>query len=50
MPEFGKGIAYRAGVATVAIAMGVALLVLRGVPDNFHLSMSQLTSTSSSGT
>jgi MFS transporter, UMF1 family len=36
MPIFGKAIAYRAGVATVAIAMCVALLILRGVPDNFQ--------------
>jgi MFS transporter, UMF1 family len=34
-PGFGKGIAYRAGVATVAVAMCIALLILRGVPDNF---------------
>ncbi len=34
-PSFGKGVAYRAGVATVAIAMCVALLIMRGVPDNF---------------
>jgi MFS transporter, UMF1 family len=34
-PSFGKGIAYRAGVATVAIAMCIALLIMRGVPDNF---------------
>lgn len=38
MPVFGKGIAYRAGVATVAIAMCVALFILRGVPDNFNTS------------
>src|SRR6202521_4493513 len=31
----GTGFAYRAGVATVAIGMVVALLMLRGVPDNF---------------
>jgi UMF1 family MFS transporter len=36
MPTFGKGIAYRAGVATVAVAMCIALLILRGVPDRFH--------------
>ena len=36
MPTFGKGIAYRAGVATVAVAMCIALLILRGVPDNFN--------------
>lgn len=34
-PGFGKGIAYRAGVATVAVAMCIALLIMRGVPDNF---------------
>lgn len=34
-PSYGTGIAYRAGVATVAVAMCVALLILRGVPDNF---------------
>lgn len=36
MPNFGEGIAYRAGVATVAVAMCVALLIMRGVPDNFR--------------
>lgn len=36
MPRFGTAIAYRAGVATVAVAMCVALIILRGVPDNFH--------------
>jgi UMF1 family MFS transporter len=36
MPVFGKAIAYRAGVATVAIAMCMALLILRGVPDDFQ--------------
>lgn len=35
-PNFGKGIAYRAGVATVALAMCIALFIMRGVPDNFH--------------
>ena len=35
-PKFGTGIAYRAGVGTVAIAMCVALLILRGVPENFQ--------------
>lgn len=35
MPSFGTGIAYRAGVATVAVAMCIALLIMRGVPDNF---------------
>ena len=32
-PSFGTGIAYRAAVGSVAVAMIVALLVLRGVPD-----------------
>ena len=31
----GTGFAYRAGVATVTIGMILALLMLRGVPDNF---------------
>jgi UMF1 family MFS transporter len=31
----GTGFAYRAGVGTVAIGMILALLMLRGVPDNF---------------
>jgi UMF1 family MFS transporter len=35
MPRFGTGIAYRAGVATVAVAMCIALLIMRGVPENF---------------
>ena len=34
-PHFGQGIAYRAGVATVAVAMCIALFVLRTVPDHF---------------
>ena len=34
-PSMGAGFAYRAGVATVAIGMTLALLLLRGVPDNF---------------
>jgi MFS transporter, UMF1 family len=34
-PSVGTGVAYRAGVATVAIGMVLALLMLRGVPDNF---------------
>ncbi|MEO7218026.1 MAG: MFS transporter [Gemmatimonadaceae bacterium] len=34
-PSFGTGIAYRAGVATVAVAMCIALLIMRGVPENF---------------
>jgi UMF1 family MFS transporter len=33
--SMGVGFAYRAGVMTVAIGMGLALLMLRGVPDNF---------------
>lgn len=36
MPTFGKGIAYRAGVGTVAVAMCVALLIMRGVPETFQ--------------
>jgi len=34
-PSMGTGFAYRAGVATVAIGMMLALWMLRGVPDNF---------------
>jgi hypothetical protein len=34
----GTGIAYRAGVFTVAIGMALALWMLRGVPDNFSRS------------
>jgi MFS transporter, UMF1 family len=34
-PSMGTGFAYRAGVVTVAIGMSLALLLLRGVPDNF---------------
>ena len=34
-PSFGTGFAYRAAVATVAVAMLLALLILRKVPDNF---------------
>lgn len=34
-PSMGTGFAYRAGVATVAIGMILALLLLRSVPDNF---------------
>jgi MFS transporter, UMF1 family len=34
-PSMGTGFAYRAGVVTVAIGMSLALLMLRGVPDNF---------------
>jgi MFS transporter, UMF1 family len=34
-PILGKGIAYRAGVLTVAVGMALALWTLRRVPDNF---------------
>ena len=34
-PSMGTGFAYRAGVATVALGMILALLMLRGVPSNF---------------
>jgi hypothetical protein len=34
-PSMGTGFAYRAGVATVAIGMILALLMLRSVPNNF---------------
>lgn len=34
-PSMGTGFAYRAGVVTVAIGMSLALVMLRGVPDNF---------------
>jgi UMF1 family MFS transporter len=34
-PSFGTGFAYRAGVATVALGMSLAVLMLRGVPDRF---------------
>ena len=34
-PVFGKGIAYRAGVLTVALGMALALWTLRRVPNNF---------------
>ncbi len=37
--SMGVGFAYRAGVATVAIGMTLALLLLRGVPDNFGRSV-----------
>ena len=36
-PVVGQGIAYRAAVGTVALAMVIAFLVLRGVPDRAHL-------------
>jgi UMF1 family MFS transporter len=35
--SMGVGFAYRAGVVTVAVGMVLALLMLRGVPDNFRL-------------
>jgi MFS transporter, UMF1 family len=38
--SMGVGFAYRSGVATVAIGMVLALLLLRGVPDNFKESVS----------
>jgi UMF1 family MFS transporter len=38
-PSMGVGFAYRAGVATVAIGMTLALLLLRKVPDNFSKSV-----------
>lgn len=34
-PSLGVGVAYRAGVLTVAIGMALAFWMLRGVPDNF---------------
>ncbi|HEX8849173.1 MAG TPA: MFS transporter [Gemmatimonadaceae bacterium] len=34
-PSFGTGFAYRAAVGTVAVAMLVALVILRKVPDTF---------------
>jgi UMF1 family MFS transporter len=34
-PSMGTGFAYRAGVATVAVGMILAVLMLRRVPDNF---------------
>jgi MFS transporter, UMF1 family len=37
--SMGVGFAYRAGVATVAIGMILALLMLRKVPDNFSQSV-----------
>jgi MFS-type transporter involved in bile tolerance (Atg22 family) len=36
-PHFGTGFAYRAAVASVAVAMVVALFILRKVPDTFRL-------------
>jgi len=40
-PTLGTGIAYRAGVGTVALGMVLALLMLRGVPDRFAASSSR---------
>jgi UMF1 family MFS transporter len=34
-PSMGTGFAYRAGVGTVALGMILALVMLRGVPNNF---------------
>jgi MFS-type transporter involved in bile tolerance (Atg22 family) len=34
--SMGTGFAYRAGVATVAVGMTLAFLLLRKVPDNFR--------------
>ena len=34
-PIFGRGVAYRAGVVTVAVGMSLALWTLRRVPNNF---------------
>jgi hypothetical protein len=34
-PSRGQGFAYRAAVASVGLAMLIALFVLRKVPDNF---------------
>ena len=48
-PVFGKGIAYRAAVGTVAVAMAIALLLLRGVPDNSRAPAVQLSDDSSGG-
>lgn len=35
-PVFGQGVAYRAAVGTVAVAMIIAFTILLGVPDKFH--------------
>ncbi len=40
-PSMGTGIAYRAGVLTVAIGMALALWMLSGVPDNFSRTASR---------
>ena len=37
-PGFGTGVAYRAAVASVAVAMLLALVILRKVPDTFRIS------------
>jgi UMF1 family MFS transporter len=37
-PVLGAGVAYRAGVLTVALGMALALWTLRSVPDNFAAS------------
>ena len=34
-PSMGVGVAYRAGVITVAVGMGLAFWMLQGVPDTF---------------
>ena len=36
-PSFGTGVAYRAAVASVAVAMLLALFILRKVPDSFGI-------------
>jgi len=36
-PSFGTGVAYRAAVASVAVAMLLALFILRKVPDRFGI-------------
>jgi UMF1 family MFS transporter len=36
LPRTGPGVAYRAGLATVAIAMIIALLMLRKIPDRHN--------------
>jgi UMF1 family MFS transporter len=36
-PHFGTGVAYRAAVASVAVAMLLALFILRKVPDTFGI-------------
>lgn len=48
-PVFGTGVAYRAAVGTVAVAMVVALLLLRGVPDNSEVRASQNSGDSTAG-